>query len=195
MGLRAPVLSYSHWVARVRDEYSRLRAEYEKVFVMGLSLGGLLCLELAARAKPDAIAVVGTPLRLGTPFRKLIPFVKYLKPMLEKREGSDIRDPAARARHPGYSRMPLASVHVLIRLQGVVARELAGIEAPALIAHGKHDRTADPRDAQRLYRELGSRQKILMPCEESGHVVPVDYDGTLLAQRIAEFFADFVSGD
>ncbi len=187
------LLSYQHWVACVRDEYSRLRASHERVFVVGLSLGGLLCLELAACAEPDAIAVIGAPLRLKPPIPQLIPVAKYVMPMLEKREGSDIRDPAARARHPGYPRMPLASIHELIRLQRVVAPALCRIQAPVLVAHGRHDRTADPRDAQRIHDGIPSQQKTLLWCEDSGHVVPVDYDGSVLAERIADFFVDAAS--
>ena len=154
---------------------------------MGLSLGGALCLDLASRERPDAVAVVGTPLRLRTPIRQLVPLVKHLMPMLEKREGSDIRDPQARARHPGYSRMPLASVHELIRLQRRVAAGLGRIQAPALVAHGAHDGTADPRDAERILQSLGSARKERQFYADSGHVVPVDYDGDRLAAAIADF--------
>jgi carboxylesterase len=182
-------LSYARWVEAVHDEYRALRARHARVFVIGLSLGGLLCLELASRERPDAIAVVGTPLRLRTPIRQLVPLVKHLMPMLEKREGSDIRDPQARARHPGYPRMPLSSIHELIRLQRVVVAGLARIEAPALLAHGAHDRTADPRDARRIHDGLGSGSKECLVCPNSAHVVPVDYDGEHLAGRIADFLA------
>ena len=185
-------LRYSDWVDAVHEEYRALRAEHGRVFVIGLSLGGLLCLDLASRERPDAIAVVGTPLRLRTPVRQLVPLAKYLIPMLEKREGSDIRDPEARARHPGYSRMPLASVHELIRLQRRVAAGLGRVQAPALVAHGAHDRTADPRNAERILQGLGSARKERQFYPDSGHVVPVDYDGERLAATIAEFLAGYL---
>lgn len=180
-------LSYVAWVDAVHEEYRALRAEHDRVFVVGLSLGGALCLDLASRERPDAIAVVGTPLRMRTPIRQLVPLVKHLMPMLEKRDGSDIRDPQARARHPGYSRMPLASVHELIRLQRRVAAGLGRIQAPALVAHGAHDGTADPRDAERILQGLGSARKERQLYADSGHVVPVDYDGDRLAAAIADF--------
>jgi len=183
-------LTYSDWVDAVGEEYRALRAQHNRVFVVGLSLGGVLCLDLASRERPDAIAVVGTPLRLRTPVRQLVPLAKHLMPMLEKREGSDIRDPEARARHPGYPRMPLASVHELVRLQRRVVAGLGRIQAPALVAHGAHDRTADPQDAERILQGLGSARKEHQVYPDSGHVVPVDYDG----ERLAEATADFLAG-
>ena len=182
-------LKFQDWVEAVHREYENLRVAHARVVVVGLSLGGLLSLELASRTRPDAIAVVGTPLALGAPLPQLIPVIKYLKPMLNKREGADILDPEARARHPGYSQIPLASVHELIRLQRRVAGSLGRIEAPALVAHGAHDRTAQPGDARRILDGLGSKVKESLVCADSGHVVPVDRDGAALARHVADFMA------
>jgi len=187
-------LQYRDWVDAVHEEYEGLRTQHARVFVVGLSLGGLLGLELASRTRPDAIAVVGTPLGFRPPIPQLIPLLKRFKSMLEKREGSDIRDSEARARHPGYPRMPLASIHELIRLQRVVAQGLKRIQAPALVAHGAHDRTANFRDADRILAGLGSKNKEILVCANSAHVVPVDHDGGLLAQRIADFMVDCLDG-
>jgi hypothetical protein len=90
--------------------------------------------------------------------------------------------------------MPLASVHELIRLQRVVARGLERIEAPALVAHGAYDQTANFRDARRILAGLGSKNKEIFVCANSAHVVPVDHDGGLLAQRIADFMVGHLDG-
>ena len=93
----------------------------------------------------------------------------------------------ARARHPGHRLTPLDAVAELIALQGEVIPELAAISAPILVAHGKKDRTARPRDARRIHAEVGSGDKELFMLERSGHVVTVDYDGPALARAAADF--------
>lgn len=175
------------WVTAVRDAYRRLKTEHERVFVVGLSLGGLLTLDLASREAVTGIVVVGTPLQLGAPVPQMVPLLKYVMPMLRKRGGSDIRDAEARARHPGYSVMPLASVHELVRLQAEVRSRLGSITAPALIAHGALDRTANPADAARIHAAIASGDRGLLMLADSGHVVPVDHDGARLAEHVAEF--------
>lgn len=85
--------------------------------------------------------------------------------------------------------MPLASVCELVRLQALVAAELARVRAPILVAHGRHDRTAPPRDATRIHSEVGSAEKELFYLERSGHVASVDYDGPALARAAADFIA------
>jgi len=180
------------WVTAVREAHRRLAAEHDQVFVVGLSLGGLLGLLLASREPVAGVAAIGSPLRLALPIPLLVGVVKRFVPMLEKRLGSDIRDPEARVRHPGYRQMPLASVHELVRLQARVRGALPSVTAPALIAHGAHDRTARPADARRIHDALGSRDRTLLMLEQSAHVVPVDHDGPRLAEAVAAFVSERV---
>jgi carboxylesterase len=64
---------------------------------------------------------------------------------------------------------------------------LGEIDIPILIAHGRLDSTARPRDAERIYREVASKEKELFFLERSGHVATVDYDGPALARAVADF--------
>lgn len=178
---------YTAWLDAARRAAEGLRSRHDRVFVVGLSMGGLLTLALGAEGRADAIAAVGTPLRLPAPVPQLVPFAKYVMPFLKKKVGSDIRDPEARSRHPSFPVMPLASVHQLVRLQRWLAPRLAAIRVPTLIAHGAHDRTAMPRDARVLHETVSGSELLVL--ERSGHVVPVDYDAALLAERVCRFVA------
>ena len=184
---RLAATAYTDWLEAAREEFQRLRADYDSVFIVGLSMGGLLALALAEEEPVDALVVIGTPLELHHPFSWLIPLVKYLLPMSPKSQGSDIRDPAARARHVSYRVMPLNSVHQLQRLQRRVRPQLARITAPILVAHGVHDRTANPRDALEIRDSVSSEIREYLLLAASGHIVSVDFDGPALAQAVAEF--------
>lgn len=175
------------WLGAVRDEYHRLCGQHERVFVVGLSLGGVLALRLAQEEPVDALVVIGTPLAFRPPIPLLIPLLKHVMPFRQKRDGSDIRDADARSRHPSYDRMPLASVHELIRLQREVRPRLSEVRSPILVAHGAHDSTADPRDAKRIHASVGSAHKELRIFAESGHIVSVDYDAEALAEAASNF--------
>lgn len=176
------------WVLLAERELASLRAEHPKVFVVGISMGGLVALRLAETRAVDGLVVVGTPLALKAPLPWLARILRPLVPFRAKR-GSDIRDPEARARHPGLEAMPLASVCELVRLQAMVTAELSHIRVPILVAHGRHDRTALPRDAARIHAGIASADKELFYLERSGHVASVDYDGPALALAAADFIA------
>jgi carboxylesterase len=179
--------SWQAWVELARNELAALKAEHDRVFLVGVSMGGLVSLRLAETEEINAMVVIGTPLVLPPPIPQVLPLLRLFLSSRPKKDGSDIRDPVARARHPGLSVMPFAAVAELIALQSHVIAELANVRAPILIAHGRLDRTARPRDAKRILNEVGSGDKELFYLERSGHVATVDYDGPALARAAADF--------
>jgi len=178
------------WVDAAGTALDELRARHDRVVLVGVSMGGVVALRVAQEAHVDALVTIGSPLELDAPIRWFIPFVKHLMPMLAKRGGSDIRNDAARARHPGYPVMPLAAVHELIRLQREVTPALGRVETPLLVAHGAHDRTSHPRNAKMIHDGVASEVREIVMYERSGHVVPVDHDGRELSQRVAVFVGE-----
>jgi len=182
---------YGQWLEAARVQLRRLRDLHEIVFMVGLSMGGLLTLALASETRIDGAVTVGTPLRLSRRVAILVPWLKFLVPFARKREGSNIRDPAARSRHPSYEVMPLAAVHQLQHLQRLVRASLGRVTAPLLVAHGAHDATADPADSQEIFDRVASREREHLILEESAHVVPVDRDGPRLAAATVEFLTRY----
>jgi carboxylesterase len=178
---------HGEWLEAARGHVEALRREHELVFGVGVSMGGLVTLALAGEGRLDAAVTVGVPLRLRQPLAALVPLLRYPVPFARKRGGSDIRDPEARARHPGYDVMPLAAVRQLQKLQAYVRGRLGAVRVPLLVAHGAHDRTASPADAREIVARVASAERRHLVCADSAHVVPVDRDGPDLARAVAEF--------
>jgi carboxylesterase len=182
-------VSHTEWMTAIRAAYRGLRDQHVHVYVVGLSLGGLLALWLAAQEDVDALVVVAVPLRLRSRLLPLLPLAKRVLPFVSKRHGSDIRDAAARARHPSNLVMPLASIQELVRMQHRVRECLGRVTAPILVAHGSFDATAHPDDAREIAGRVASPERELLWLPSSGHVVPVDYDGPALAKAVVSFLA------
>ena len=189
---RLAKVRHSEWIEAARAHLKTLRESHEQVFAVGLSMGALVSLELAASEPVDGVIAVGAPLQFPIHVAGIVPLAKYLRPMFPKARGSDIRDAAARERHPSYDVMPLYAVHELVRLQRRVRRELSRITAPILVAHGAHDRTANPSDAGRIHAAVHSKIRELVIYSNSGHVVPVDHDGPELAATATSFLERFI---
>jgi carboxylesterase len=156
------------------------------VFIVGVSMGGLLALRLAETRRVDALVVIGTPLVLAPPIPQVLPWIQKIFSFRRKGQ-SDIQDAAARAEHPTIAAMPLAAVAQMIALQAEVIAELDRVEAPILVAHGLLDKTARPRDAERIHAAVRSREKELFLLKRSGHIVTVDHDRAALATAAADF--------
>jgi carboxylesterase len=174
------------WVESALEAYDRLARTHARVYVLGLSMGGVLALALGARRRPGGVAVLAAPLDLGPLVRFGVPVLRRLVPSLPKRPA--IADPEARARHPGYDRMPLAAVAELQGLAGRVHAELAAVTAPLLLLYGRRDPTVASSNAARVLEGVGSTDRTLHFLERSAHVLPVDLDREEVAQRVVAFF-------
>jgi len=92
----------------------------------------------------------------------------------------DLGDPAAVRLLHSYARRPTVCIESLMRLLRVLDRELPQVRVPALIMHGRGDRTVDVGNAPHILERLGSTDKQLIWFERSGHAITVDLEHDLL---------------
>ena len=184
------------WLASAEAGLAALRAEAPRIVVVGMSLGTLLGLLLAARHGTDVEGVVcaGTPLRLTDRRTPLLRSLRWVPPLrrrfavLQKR-GRDISDPVARAASMSYDVIPLPALLSLLELRRVVRRELPRVRQPALVLHGRHDHNAPPSNVELLRRRLGSSRIEAHVLERSWHVVTEDVERDLVARLTIDFLA------
>ena len=173
------------WVDAVVAAHDALAERHARVYVLGLSLGGVLALALAQRRALAGAVVLAAPLDLGRLVRTAVPWLWPLVRSLPKTPA--ILDDAARARHPGYDRMPLRAVNELLQLAGEVERELSAVRAPVQLIYSRRDPTVPQHNAMRILGALPPGDRELHWLEDSAHVLPVDRERELVARRVVEF--------
>lgn len=178
----------SAWLDVALGAYDRLAATHSRVYTLGLSLGGLLALWVAAERPVRGALVLAAPLDLG-------PLVSYGVPVLCRvieslRKVPAIIDPEARARHPGYRRMPLRAVSELLVLQRELKPKLAGIRAPVRLLYSHLDRTVRPHNAELLRGALESSDARVEYLTRSGHVITCDVERERVAAWIVHSLAE-----
>jgi carboxylesterase len=184
---------WSDWVASVEAGAAALGRDVSLLAVGGMSMGALLALHLAAaRAFPVAALVLcGTPLRVPrTRWLRLAARVRWLArrhATIEKRGGPDIADPTMRAASRSYPVMPLPAVVELLRLQAAARRTLGQVTQPALLFHGRHDRSVPLANLGLLRARLASRWIEAHVLERSQHVVVLDHDRAEVARLTGDF--------
>lgn len=168
------------WVRSAEDAYQSLRADCAEVFVAGQSLGGTLALHLAANHPVSGVVTMGA---MGSPrfFRdwrlRVIGGLKYLVRWHVPDEADcDLGDPAALRSLHSYVRRPSVCIESLLQFLRIIEAELPRISAPALILHGRRDRTVDVGNAPFILERIGSSDKQITWFEGSGHTITVDLE-------------------
>jgi carboxylesterase len=178
---------WTEWTEHVEQALAELQDRCETVFAGGLSMGALLALYLAAQHPELAGAIAYSPAtRLADRRAFLAVALKHVAPHSPK-GADDLTDPGARAYKWSYDAWPLAAAHELIKLTRQVRRRLTQVACPVLIVHSTGDRTIHPDSAPDTYRLLASRDKELVTLHNSGHVLTVDSEWELVAEKTYQF--------
>jgi carboxylesterase len=155
--------------------------------VGGLSMGALLALYLAAH-HPDLPGVIAySPATIPADWRShLAPVLKYVIRQIPKGE-DDLADPQAREWIWSYDAWPGDGVHELMKLAGEVKRLLPRVTCPALVICSSADQSIHPKSVPFTYERLGSVDKQLVTLHNCGHVITVDGEWQLVAEKTHQF--------
>ena len=180
----------NEWVQDARSALRDLQSRCSALAIIGQSMGGALATVLAAEEQIDALVLLVPFCSMSPRGRAIARFhriVSLFKPYLRSRSESSILDPIARRHALGRG---ITTPRLLHELWLVVrrARRCAGrVHVPALVIHSRRDPRIPVSDADRAFRRLGSREKLLEWVERSGHVISVDHDREWVAQRALEW--------
>lgn len=206
------------WYASVEAAARNMRGRVDHLFVAGLSMGALLALLLAAE-QPELVDGVGV---LGATFRYdgwnmpaiarlsfMLPLIKRLglarhrsfqeEPPYGLRDerirsqvsGAMLGGDSSAAGLPGNPWHSLADLYVL---SARVRRRLPNVTVPCLVAHAEEDDIAHVRNAYLVADRVNAPVELLL-LKDSYHMITLDRDRRLLADRLGAFFARIVRLD
>jgi carboxylesterase len=183
------------WQADVEGGLACLQGCTEKQVAIGLSMGGMLAMDLAANVPLTGLVVMSTPWVLPPPADLLQPFLPVLERVWRYRtpnEPSDWIDKQAEALNVNYPVQPLHAVGQLLELLRLVKTELGQIKCPAHLIYSEGDPVAPPPHGQSYLEQLGSDQKELTRISGSGHNIVRDAAREIVFQTIVQFVHSLV---
>lgn len=179
------------WVASAEEGLYRLQSQSRRVFVAGLSMGGLLALYLAARYPVAGIVVMAAPTHFEGDWRiPLVPILIHFIRWHTPDDAPDLSDLTALDRIWTYPRIPGRCIGELFQLTRLVRRELPRVSVPVLVLQGRRDRTVPVRSAQEIYDRVSSADKALVWLDHSGHCLTEDIERHEVWQRVYEFIQE-----
>jgi carboxylesterase len=181
---------YHDWIDDVDRGLDRLLETYARAVVIGLSMGGTLALNVAARRHHDGriagVVTICAPLVLDD-WR--LRFVNVLGRLVKWQAwgAPDILDQGAWHRHIGYRRFRSRSIVELLALMGDTNARLADVRQPILIVQARDDHVVPPRNAQLIHAGVGSIERRVLLLDDCYHIVTVDFAAARLNEAVVAF--------
>jgi carboxylesterase len=183
---------YTDWVASVEDGYHLLCSITDTIYLVGLSMGGILALLMSTQLKVKGVIGMSTPHELPRdyPIWFLQAASKFIKFRLKSREkpGSGWFDKDAYKEHISYPRNPVRPTAELKKLILEMRAALPKVNIPVLLMHSKNDVYVLPENMERIYAGLvNAPDKTKLYITGSGHVVTRDAAREQVFQSVLEF--------
>ncbi len=180
-------MTWQDWMASVEDGYHLLKGFTDRIFIMGLSMGGALALLFSSQHTVDGVVCLSTPYALpDDPRLNFIRIISIIMPKMKKGP-TDAHNEAAIRQHVDYPYIPTRSIIQLRDLLAEMQNALPQVQAPGLIIHSRQDHSVLPHNAEQIMAAMSSKDKQLLWVENSGHVITEEPDRQLAFKAIDGF--------
>lgn len=186
----------TEWLAAATEALEAL-AGAKRVALIGLSMGGLLAMVLAARhrAKVKGLVLMAPALRLKARDARLLRRLRPLRALQVReqwiiKKGTDIESAEVRAGAPVLPRYPLSRVFDLFALADLAREAEPRIGCPSLIIGAVNDHVVDTEAVMALQERLPFSRRVLL--QRGFHIIPRDTDRAVALTEIAHFVEELI---
>lgn len=184
--------NWTDWTASVEDGYHLLRGISSDIFLVGLSMGGILSLLMSTKLDVRGVVAMSTPYKLpDDPRLRHIDWISKIVAYMPKSDevpGSSWFDKDAWKDHISYPENPVRSIGQLNLLLGEMRAALPQLHVPVLLIHSEDDGYVLPANIELIYADLlNASDKTKLFVTGSGHVVTRDAARQQAFQYALEF--------
>jgi carboxylesterase len=174
---------WEDWVETALEAFLDLADANERVHVVGLSMGGIIGLLLAATNEVASITTINSPQRLRS---RRAWMARMYRGSRRIRLAAPSADPPGEAANywVQYGDSPVGTLPDLLDLMAAARRSLGRVTAPALVIQSLVDETVRPASAKIIYDRIGSADKRIIWLQRSRHVALLDAERDLIHQEI-----------
>ncbi len=177
------------WARRSIDAYEDLRADHQKVYVTGLSMGGVLSLLVGALFDVERIALCAPAIKIRNKLLPLTPILRYIGLDVPTGHEEKSEDPQRQYMSREYwSSHSAYSTSQLYHLQRYVARRLSRVEADTLTIVSEADESVPPEVAEYIEKRISSEKMHRVVLQESPHVMTEGEEKERIFDEIAAWF-------
>jgi carboxylesterase len=169
---------YTDWIASVEDGYHLLSGVTDRIYLVGLSMGGVLSLLMSTKLDVVGVVAMSTPYHIPYDYpawaMKLASKFMPYQPKSKEVPGASWFDKEAYAEQVSYPQNPVRSAAELQLLLEEMRTALPSVDVPVLLIHSENDTYVLPENMEHIYSNLGASDKTKLYVTEAGHVVTRD---------------------
>jgi carboxylesterase len=180
-------VQWMDWVLSVEEGWHILNGICKRIFIAGISMGGVLSLLFASKFPVAGVIAMSTPYELPPdPRLRFIKLLRFFLPAHGKGP-PDWHDPEPEKDHIDYPAYPIPGIVQLDDLLAELRTALPKITAPVLLIHSRQDQGVEPSNMEKIYESLTTSSKATFWVEDSGHVIIRDSERERVFQATHDF--------
>lgn len=190
-------VEWTDWLISVEDGLALLRGMTDRVFVIGLSMGGVIALLSGALYPVAGVVAMSTP---AAPFaggpRWTVRLYSHLRPTLRK-PVEQAEGPLAGRREAGYPAYPEFPARIIVALGDVIGAMRAAlpqVRVPVLLIHSTADQAVPVESMQVIHDGLGTADKEMRAVDDMDHALVRDPQRGQVFEAIERFIERVSTG-
>lgn len=187
--------SANDWLRKSYDSYLKLKSTYKDISVIGLSMGGLISLLIAAKFDIEKLITISPALNTYNPLDKLTPILKFFLPKIKQKTGEkrlkNSKDKEEEFYHKNYHLYHYTSqVAELVKIMNLTKKKLSKVTVPTLILASEADKLVPINSAFKIKNRINSSHKEIFIFEEAKHVICNSEKKEKCTKKTIEFLSE-----
>ncbi|MDA8197186.1 MAG: alpha/beta fold hydrolase [Actinomycetota bacterium] len=181
------VTRFSDYVERVIQVADELIAKHGSIFVVGISMGGALSIDLALKRPSQVRAMVLINPLIAPPAPSFLEMIDQgIEAGIEifPAVGSDIKDPEVT--EASYGGSPLRTAKSMFEAVIELAPQVEKLEMPILLYNSIDDHVVSPDSGELLVEKCKNLEQVVL--KNSFHVATLDFDKEIINDGMISFF-------
>jgi len=180
--------TYEDWYEDAEKALYELSEHAEKIIVMGLSMGGLVSIDLGINHPEmvNNVILLAAALRFADPLSPITPVMARVFKYWDSPNSYNDEDLKEKnnSNYPVFATDSFAS---LFKASKEVEKRLKDFDRPVLVIGSKKDNVVDPRAARIIFNKISSADKMLKLFNKSGHEMMLDLESEKVIRIIDNY--------
>lgn len=173
--------AWPDWYRSVEIGYQELSGICSRIFIIGFSMGGILCLHAANSYPVVGLVSINAPIFLINRKSSLASLLRHVKEFTQKKPSKDSVDRFS------YDKIPINGLYSLLNLIRIVRKELPNVKVPLLVMQSRQDDVVNPKSAEYIYDNCASLEKGIEWFPKSAHLLTLGVERESVAENIINF--------